>query len=64
MALTVIVGVSALFGMSEAIRETRAKARRDEHRCRKSNLVVHCSKSSQFSQILEGRRIVLSGNKV
>lgn len=64
MSLTIIVGVSALFGISEAIKQTQSKARRDEHRSRKCHLLVHCSKSSQYSPILEGRRIVLSGDKV
>ncbi|KAF8858569.1 hypothetical protein BDZ45DRAFT_725877 [Acephala macrosclerotiorum] len=64
MSLTIIVGVSALFGISEAIKQTQSKARRDEHRSRKCHLLVHCSKSSQYSPILEGRRVVLSGDKL
>ncbi|CZR65446.1 uncharacterized protein PAC_15346 [Phialocephala subalpina] len=64
MSLTIIVGVSALFGISEAIKQTQSKARRDEHRSRKCHLLVHCSKSSQYSPILEGKRVVLSGDKL
>ncbi|RDW59638.1 hypothetical protein BP6252_12725 [Coleophoma cylindrospora] len=64
MALSVIVGIAAIFGTAEAIKETRSKARRDEHRSRKCNLAIRCSKSSQYSATLEGRRIVLSGDKL
>lgn len=64
MVLTFLVGFGAVFGASEGIRASQSKARREEHRTRKNNLLVHCSKSSQFSSILEGRRVVLSGDKV
>lgn len=63
MATTFIVAFSAVFGTAEAIRLTQSDARRKEHRSRKNNLIVHCPKSSQYSPILQGRSIVLSGDK-
>ncbi|TVY43150.1 hypothetical protein LOCC1_G004637, partial [Lachnellula occidentalis] len=62
--LSVLVGVSAIFGTAEAIKETRSKARRSEHRSRKCNLLVRCAKSSQYSALLDNRRVVLSGDKL
>lgn len=62
--LNFIVALAACVGSIEAIRQTQAKSRRQEHRSRKNNLVVHCSKSSRYCALLEGRHVVLSGNKV
>ncbi|KAH6647051.1 hypothetical protein BKA67DRAFT_581503 [Truncatella angustata] len=59
-----LVAFSAAFGAAEAIRATQSRARKDEHRGRKNNLVIHCPKSSDHSQILEGRNVVLSGDKL
>ena len=64
MALSVLIGFGAVFGASEGIRASQQKSRREEHRSRKNNLVVHCPKSSEFSPLLEGRQVVLSGDKV
>jgi hypothetical protein len=64
LPLTILVALSAIFGTSEALRHTQSKARKDEHRSRRSHLIVRCSKSSQHSVVLEGRRIILSGDKV
>jgi hypothetical protein len=63
MALTVIIGFAGVFAASEGIKQSQAKARREEHRTRKNNLTVHCPKSSRFSSALEGRQVVLSGDK-
>ncbi|TVY59336.1 hypothetical protein LCER1_G000745 [Lachnellula cervina] len=62
--ISVLVGMSAIFGTAEAIKETRSKARRSEHRSRKCNLVVRCPNSSQYSALLDNRRVVLSGDKL
>ncbi|TVY43786.1 hypothetical protein LSUB1_G003487, partial [Lachnellula subtilissima] len=62
--ISVLVGMSAIFGTAEAIKETRSKARRNEHRSRKCNLILRCPKSSQYSPLLENRRVVLSGDKL
>lgn len=59
-----IVAFASVFGAAEAIRQTQARARRQEHRSRKNNLVVHCIKSSRYSSSLEGKHVILSGNKV
>ena len=64
MALSVLIGFAGVFGAAEGIRASQSKSKREEHRSRKNNLLAHCPKSSQFSPILEGRRIVLSGDKV
>ncbi|KKA29353.1 hypothetical protein TD95_001947 [Thielaviopsis punctulata] len=64
MVLQTLIGFGVIFGAAEGIRHAQAKARREEHRSRKNNLVVHCPKSSEFSSILQGRRVVLSGDKL
>ncbi|KAI4861993.1 hypothetical protein F4820DRAFT_431757 [Hypoxylon rubiginosum] len=63
-SLTFLVAFSAVVGTSEAIRQIQSDARRKEHRSRKNNLIVRCPKSSQYSPVLEGRRIVLSGDNL
>ena len=64
MVLTFLVGFGAVFGASEGIRASQSKSRKEEHRSRKNNLVVHCCKGSRDSSHLENRRVVLSGDKV
>ncbi|KAI1075013.1 hypothetical protein F5B20DRAFT_417518 [Whalleya microplaca] len=64
MALTFLVAFSAVFGTSEAIKHIQSDARKKEHRSRKNHLLVRCPKSSQYSPLLEGRRVVLSGDKL
>ncbi|XXH04142.1 hypothetical protein Hte_010555 [Hypoxylon texense] len=62
--LTFLVAFSAVVGTSEAIRQIQSDSRRKEHRSRKNNLIVRCPKSSQYSSVLEGRRVVLSGDSL
>ncbi|KAI1653880.1 hypothetical protein F4813DRAFT_399573 [Daldinia decipiens] len=62
--LTFLVAFSAVVGTSEAIRQIQSDSKRKEHRSRKNNLIVRCPKSSQYSPIIEGRRVVLSGDKL
>ncbi|KAK3940880.1 hypothetical protein QBC46DRAFT_287269 [Diplogelasinospora grovesii] len=64
MVLSLLISFGTVFGAGEGIRASQTKSRREEHRSRKNNLVVHCPKSSEFSPVLEGRRIVLSGDKL
>lgn len=59
-----ITAFATVVGCMEALRQVQQKARRQEHRSRKNNLVVHCTKSSCLSPAIEGRHVVLSGNKV
>lgn len=63
-ATTFIVAFSAVFGTAEAIRNTQAQARRKEHRSRRNQLTIHCLKSTAYSPVLEGKHVVLSGEKV
>ncbi|KAI1764099.1 hypothetical protein GGR53DRAFT_332817 [Hypoxylon sp. FL1150] len=63
-SLTFLVAFSAVVGTSEAIRQIQSDSRRKEHRSRKNHLIVRCPKSSQYSPILEGRRVVLSGDRL
>ncbi|CAJ2502540.1 Uu.00g099340.m01.CDS01 [Anthostomella pinea] len=62
--LTFLVAFATIFGASEAIRQIQSDARKKEHRSRKNNLIVRCLKSSQYSPTLEGRQVVLSGEKL
>ncbi|TDZ49780.1 hypothetical protein CTRI78_v007855 [Colletotrichum trifolii] len=64
MVLSLLISFGTVAGAHEGIKASQAKARKEEHRSRKNNLVVHCPKSSQFSAYLESRRVVLSGNRL
>lgn len=64
MVTAFFVAFSAAFGMAEAIRHTQQTARRKEHRSRKNNLLIRCRKSTKYSPELEGKHVVLSGDKV
>ncbi|KZL64563.1 hypothetical protein CT0861_06663 [Colletotrichum tofieldiae] len=64
MVLSLLISFGTAVGASEGIKASMAKSRREEHRSRKNNLVVHCPKSSQFSPYLEGRQVVLSGDRL
>lgn len=64
MVLSVLIAFGAITGASEGLKASQSKARREEHRSRKNNLIVNVIKSSEYSVILEGRRVVLSGEKV
>ncbi|KAI1822026.1 hypothetical protein F4861DRAFT_422033 [Xylaria intraflava] len=62
--ISFLVAFAAVVGASEAIKQIQSDARRKEHRSRKNNLIVRCLKSCQYSSALEGRRVVLSGDKL
>ncbi|KAI3326749.1 hypothetical protein HD806DRAFT_416760 [Xylariaceae sp. AK1471] len=62
--LTFLVAFATVFGASEAIKHIQSDARKKEHRSRKNNLIVRCLKSCEYSSTLEGRRVVLSGDKL
>ncbi|OHF00188.1 hypothetical protein CORC01_04596 [Colletotrichum orchidophilum] len=64
MALSLLISFGTAVGASEGIKASMAKSRREEHRSRKNNLIVHCPKSSEFSPYLEGRQVVLSGDRL
>ncbi|KAL0934659.1 uncharacterized protein CTRU02_211458 [Colletotrichum truncatum] len=64
MVLSLLISFGTAVGASEGIKASMARSRREEHRSRKNNLIVHCPKSSQYSPCLEGRRVVLSGDRL
>lgn len=64
MVLSVLIAFAVVTGGAEGLKASQQKARREEHRSRKNNLILHVPKSSEHSQILESRRVVLSGEKV
>lgn len=64
MVLAVLIAFGVVTGGSEGLKASQSKARREEHRSRKNNLILHVPKSSEHSLVLESRRVVLSGEKV
>ncbi|KAI1332760.1 hypothetical protein F5Y16DRAFT_124781 [Xylariaceae sp. FL0255] len=62
--LSFLVAFATVFGASEAIKQIQSNAKKKEHLTRKNNLIVRCLKSCQWSSILQGRRVVLSGDKL
>ncbi|KAF9871827.1 hypothetical protein CkaCkLH20_10761 [Colletotrichum karsti] len=64
MPTTFIVAFATVVGMTEAIRHIQIQARRKEHRSRKNNLLIRCRKSTRYSPDLEGKHVVLSGDKL
>ena len=62
--LMALVTVPALLATNEAIRQGQTKDRREEHRARRSNLVVNCVDTSPLSRDIDHRQIALKDNKV
>ncbi|KAF9784212.1 hypothetical protein IL306_007985 [Fusarium sp. DS 682] len=61
LALTVC---PAMLGTQEAIRQSQAKTKREEHRARRCNLVVSCVKPSIRSRDINNKLIVLKDSKL
>jgi|SRR6478735_3997552 hypothetical protein len=61
LALTVC---PAMLGTQEAIRQSQAKTKREEHRGRRCNLVVSCVKPSIRSRDINNKLVVLKDSKV
>lgn len=61
LALTVC---PAMLGTQEAIRQSQAKSKREEHRGRRCNLVVSCVKPSIRSRDINNKLVVLKDSKV
>lgn len=61
--LLAILSAPALLGTQEAIRQSQAKEKREEHRARRCNLIATCVKSSLRSLEINGRPIVLRDGK-
>lgn len=53
-----------MLGTQEAIRQSQAKEKREEHRARRCNLIVSCVKTSHRSKEINGKKIVLRDSKV
>ncbi len=62
--LVAMISVPALLATNEAIRQGQTKDRREEHRARRSNLVVSCVDVSPLSREIDHRQIALKNNKV
>ena len=67
MVLSILIATvtaPGLLGTQEAIRQSQAKEKREEHRARRCNLIATCVKSSMRSREINGRPIVLKDGKV
>ena len=67
MAAAMLLAVAlcpAILGTQEAIRQSQAKSKREEHRARRCNLVVSCVKPSIRSQEIDGTYVTLRDFKV
>ncbi|KAF4303375.1 hypothetical protein GTA08_BOTSDO09442 [Botryosphaeria dothidea] len=53
-----------MLGTQEAIRQSQAKEKREEHRARRCNLIVGCVKTSHRSKEINGKKIVLRDSKL
>ncbi|KAH7135737.1 hypothetical protein B0J11DRAFT_596964 [Dendryphion nanum] len=62
--LVAIIAAPALLGTQEAIRQSQAKEKREEHRARRCNLIATCVKSSMRSREINGRPLVLKNGKI
>jgi hypothetical protein len=62
--LIALITAPALLATSEAIRQGQSKDRKEEHRERRSNLVVSCVDSSPLSLDIDHRQVALKNNKV
>ena len=67
MSLSMILALTicpAMLGIQESIRQNQSKARREQQRARRCNLVVSCVKPSLRSRDIDKRMVVLRGGKV
>ncbi|KAF2178386.1 hypothetical protein K469DRAFT_718480 [Zopfia rhizophila CBS 207.26] len=62
--LIAVITAPGLLGIQEAIRQSQAKEKREEHRARRCNLIATCVKSSMRSREINGRPIVLKSGKL
>jgi hypothetical protein len=62
--LLALITAPALLATAEAIRQGQSKDRREEHRARRSNLIVSCVDSSPASREIDHRQVALRGNRV
>lgn len=67
MVVSMLLALSscpAMLGTQEAIRQSQAKEKREEHRARRCNLIVGCVRTSVRSREINGKKIVLRDHKV
>ena len=67
MSLSMILALTvcpAMMGIQESVRSNQAKARREQQRGRKCNLVVSCIKPSLRSRDIDKRMVVLKDGRV
>lgn len=67
MALGIITSVAAcpaIVGTTEAIQNSQRQQRKQQHRQRKTNLIVACSDPSAAGDYIDGSYIVLRDHKV
>jgi hypothetical protein len=62
--LIALITAPALLATGEAIRQGQSKARKEQHRARRSNLVISCVDSSPLSFDIDHRQVALRNNKV
>lgn len=62
--LTSLAACPAIVGTTEAVRQGQRTNKKEEHRGRKSNLLVTCSDPSRKARDIHGGTIVLRDNKV
>ncbi|KAK0664746.1 hypothetical protein DIS24_g410 [Lasiodiplodia hormozganensis] len=53
-----------MLGTQEAIRQSQAKEKREEHRARRCNLIVGCVRTSVRSREINGKKVVLRDHKL
>jgi hypothetical protein len=62
--LTSIAACPAIIGTTEAIRQGQSQNKKQQHRGRKSNLLVTCSDPSRKARNIHGGTVVLRDKKV
>ena len=62
--LAALITCPALLAVNEAIRQGQSRDRREEHRARRSNLVVSCVAPTLLSREIDRQHVVLLNSKV
>jgi hypothetical protein len=62
--ITSIAACPAIIGTTEAVRQGQSQNRREQHRGRKSNLLVSCSDPSRKARDIQGGTVILRDKKV
>jgi len=62
--LTAVAACPAIIGTTEAVQQGQKQNAREQHRGRKTNLIVTCSTASRLGREINGCQVVLSDEKV